>query len=259
MNRKVVIPVFIAFALAVGVFISFDRVSTWWEYRQTESEKASILGSFQDAEIASLASPLLEPEPEKGSEEPVEVDLEIVLPNRVLLDVQFIPQGPLNAGSDHWDIHAESCEEAASLMVHNYLTDVTVTPQQAEDAIFDLVDWQKRNFGDEHDIYPKEVKTMLEDFWGHTDVEIVTINTANDLKALLAAGNPVIAPTIAKHLHNPRYYDEDYHMIAITGYTPDRFVTNDNGTTYGEDYPYPYNDLLDAIQATGGEVIVIHS
>jgi len=229
---------------------------------QADREREEIIASFNEATKTPTAQPEVPTVnvPDGGTDGWSDQASESApLPDKVLLDVQFVPQGPLDPGPAHWAVHAESCEEAASLMAHNYLVNRRVTMQGAEDEIFELVDWQVEHFGDEHDIYAEETKEMLEGFYGHDDVRVIKDVSVDQIKRELAAGRPVIVPAIAAPLHNPRYEEQGYHMFVLVGYTADRFIANDNGTTWGEDYPYPYDALMEALNQAGGDIVVIHS
>jgi hypothetical protein len=263
MAKKVLLALaLIVIVGGVAAWFVFDPVTRWRDARATK-EQQEIVSSFENT--VPVAAPEtshvnLEPvdnEPTQVETKPSETSQLVELKERVLLDVQFIPQGPLDPGAAHWALHKESCEEAAMLMAHNYSLGRTVTMQQANDEIFELVDWQVQNFGDEHDIYADEVSQVLEGFYGHSDVRVIQDATIDQIKAQLSAGYPVIVPSIAKYLKNPRYYDQDYHMFLLVGYTADRIIAHDNGTTWGDNYPYPYDDILQAITSAGGDVIVI--
>jgi hypothetical protein len=258
--KKIVLA--LALIVIVGGVVAWfvlDPVTRWRDVRATK-EQQEIVSSFENSvPIATPETPEenLTPVTNEPTQAEIQPEPPAELKERVLLDVQFIPQGPLDSGAAHWALHKESCEEAAMLMAHNYSLGRTVTMQQANDEIFELVDWQVRHFGDEHDIYADEVSQVLKGFYGHNDVRIIQEATVEDIKAQLSAGYPVIVPSIAKYLKNPRYYDQDYHMFLLVGYTADRIIAHDNGTTWGDNYPYPYDDLMQAISSAGGDVIVV--
>ncbi len=98
---------------------------------------------------------------------------------------------------------------------------------------------------------------MLQGFWGHTDVRVIKKATLSQIKEQISLGRPVIVPTIAAYLNNPRYYDRDYHMILAKGYTRDKIIAHDNGTTWGADYVYNTKQFMRALDAAGGDVVVI--
>jgi hypothetical protein len=257
-NKKIVWTiVIVAFLVAAGVVI-WKQPWKRLKVAQVEKEQEEILRSFEVEEVKNV-TPVNTPSTTENEPETIEEPEEVVIKDKVLLDVQFIPQGPIDPGAAHWALHKESCEEAAALMAHNFAIGRTITMQQANDEIFELVDWQVAEFGNEHDIYAEEVTQMLQGFYGHKDVQILENATIDDLKRELSQGFPVIVPSIAKYLHNPRYYDQDYHMFLIVGYTQDKIIAHDNGTTWGENYPYPYDDFMQALEAAGGDAIVIHS
>ncbi len=248
-KKTLLIGVFAVIIFGVYAFIVIDPISRYrnWHADQVQNE---VLSSFS-AETPKIEEPIAE-----KRDEPKETK-EIIIKDKVNLDVQFIPQGPLEAGGAHWDIHAESCEEAASLMAHNFIVGKTTSMPDAEKDIFSLVDWQIENFGDEHDIYPDEVKELIQGYWGHKDVLVIKNATIKDLKEQMSQGYPVIVPTIAAYLNNPRYYDQEYHMVLAKGYTSDSVIVHDNGTTWGADYIYSYETFQKALDAAGGSVVVI--
>lgn len=252
--KKVVLVCIALLVLGGLAIIRFDAIGRWQRY-QADRQRAEILASINapDNAVTNVPAAVVVPKPAGAVEKP-----KPPLPNHVLLKEQFIPQGPLDPGPAHWATHAESCEEAAAIMAHDYAIDRTITMQQAEDEIWALVAWEKKHFGNEHDLSVQEEQAMLEGYYGHSDVRILRDVSVGDLKRELAAGRPIIAPTIAKYLKNPHYRDQDFHMIDVIGYTTNHFITNDNGTTWGGDTPYPYDDLMAAIKATGGDVVVIH-
>ncbi|MFO0702541.1 MAG: C39 family peptidase [Candidatus Andersenbacteria bacterium] len=242
-------------ALAAWKFDLLGRFRTY----QADRERNDILSSFSNDAAQPAAVPeLTNTSNTTGWSNAIADAQPAALPDKVLLKVQFIPQAPLDPGPVEWAKHAESCEEAAALMAHNYAVGRTVTLQQADDEIYKLVAWQKKTWGDEHDVYADEEAVLLRDYYGHTDVRVLKDVTVDDIKRELAAGYPVIVPTIAAPLHNPRYREQGYHMFVLVGYTADRLIANDNGTTWGGDYPYPYSDLMAALKATGGDAVVIH-
>jgi hypothetical protein len=257
-RKKIIWIIVIVLVLIAAALIVWKQPWKRLKVAQIEKEQEEILRDFELEQVKNV-TPVPVPvvnEPEESETIPAE---EVVIKDKVLLDVQFIPQGPLDPGAAHWALHKESCEEAASLMAHNYAIGRKITMQEANDEIFELVDWQVDEFGDEHDIHADEVKQMLEGFYGHDDVRVIQNATINDLKSELSQGFPVIVPSIAKYLKNPRYYDQDYHMFLIVGYTQDKIIAHDNGTTWGENYPYPYDDFMQALEAAGGDVVIIHS
>jgi hypothetical protein len=258
-SKKIIWLVVIVVVLMAAGLVVWKQPWKRLKVAQIEKEQEEILRSFEMEEVKNIAPAPAAVDNAPEELEKVTAEEEIVIKDKVLLDVQFIPQGPLDPGAAHWALHKESCEEAASLMAHNYAIGRKITMQEANDEIFELVYWQVDEFGDEHDIYADEVKQMLEGFYGHSDVKVIENATIGDLKSELSQGFPVIVPSIAKYLKNPRYYDQDYHMFLIVGYTQDKIIAHDNGTTWGENYPYPYDDFMQALEAAGGDVIIIRS
>ena len=180
-------------------------------------------------------------------------------PNKnVYLNVQYICQAPLQT-KENWEHHEESCEEVASLMAYLYASKQTMTPEEADKVLLEMIDWQMENFKIHKDIYDQEVKDMIVGFFDipEDDVKIIYNATIEDIKEQLDQGNPVIAPTTARLLENPHYPHPGYHMLVIKGYTPNTFITNDNGTKHGEDYEYQQDQFMKALEDAGGDVLTI--
>src|SRR5690606_32372766 len=81
------------------------------------------------------------------------------LPAEGYLDVQFICQAPLQT-EENWKLHEESCEEAALLMAYLYESGASMSKEEANQEILQMIDWQKENFGGHHDIYADKVKEL---------------------------------------------------------------------------------------------------
>lgn len=163
-------------------------------------------------------------------------------------DVPFVPQAP----HKNWDdVHNETCEEAALLTVHYYLTGRTsTTPDEIETDLQSLITWQNARFGDFEDTTAAQTAEILRDYLGYGErVRIIENATLTDLQREIAAGRPVLVPTAGRLLGN-RYFQNPgpiYHMVVATGYTSDEVTTNDPGTQHGENYEYPVNQFWEAV------------
>ncbi len=185
------------------------------------------------------------------------------LPRSVNLNVPFTVQAPFA----NWDrTHEEACEEAATLMVHKYWDKAEskdqkaekIPPQEAEQAIQDLVQFQKKRYGFFESTTAKETTRFIKDKWGYTTADLIENPTLAQMKKELAAGFPIIVPAAGRQLGNPNFKRPGplYHMLVIKGYTADGWIiTNDPGTRRGADYRYRPNGLLNAIHDwNGGKV-----
>jgi hypothetical protein len=174
------------------------------------------------------------------------------------LEVPFICQAPLQT-NDNWKFHEESCEEAAVLQSYLFLTDQTMSKQQAHEEILKMIDWQMEHFGGHHDIYAAEVKEFINGYYNipNEEIEVIYDSTLEDIKTHISQGYPVIVPIMGDVLQNPHYPHPGYHMLAAIGYTQDTIITNDNGTRKGADFSYKNQRFLDAMNAAGGDIVVI--
>lgn len=185
------------------------------------------------------------------------------LPRSVNLNVPFTVQAPF-ANWDH--THEEACEEAAALMVNRYWDKAEIKnqkaekipPREAEEAIQDLVAFQKKRYGFFESTTAKETARFIKDKWGYAAIDLIENPTLAQIKRELAAGFPIIVPAAGRSLGNPHFKRPGplYHMLVLKGYTADGWIiTNDPGTRRGADYRYRPDVLLRAIHDwNGGKV-----
>lgn len=167
------------------------------------------------------------------------------LPARIRIQVPFLVQAP----TGNWDMpYQEACEEASLIMVHHFLEGTTVTPTEADAEILAIVAWENDKFNYSADVTLEELKKISEDYYRHTG-QLFYDFTIEDMKKLLAAGHPIILPVAGRDIGNPYFSGLGpwYHMLVVTGYDGDEFITNDPGTKRGEGYRYPQRRLFDAI------------
>ncbi len=144
--------------------------------------------------------------------------------------------------------YQEACEEASLILVHHFLQGKSINPEEADREILALVDVEARQFGFGADITLEQLSEVAEKHYGY-DTELLYDFDAEDLKRILAAGHPIIAPFAGRELGNPYFSGQGpwYHMLVITGYEGDMFITNDVGTRRGEGYRYRSDALLRAM------------
>lgn len=170
-------------------------------------------------------------------------------PKSSVLTIPFTSQAP-NALWD--DLHNEACEEASLIMVRHFLEGTTLTREQAEQEIQDLVAWQTKH-GIDYDVSAVDLKIIAEQYYGYT-AHIEENPTAERIRELVHAGHPVIVPVAGRLLQNPYFRGEGpwYHMLVVRGYRERligtlMFITNDPGTRRGEGYEYREEILMNAI------------
>ncbi|MCX6785161.1 MAG: C39 family peptidase [Candidatus Komeilibacteria bacterium] len=178
------------------------------------------------------------------------------LPDQINLNIPFASQAPFA----NWDLpYQETCEEAASLMVHYYFAKKSFTgPGQINDELLKMIDWETKFFGDYKDTTAAQTAELLKKYFNYSTVQLITNPTIDQIKNYLKKGLPVLAPTYGKDLPNPNFRAGGplYHMLVIKGYTPTTFITNDPGTRKGADFQYLYQDLLNALHDwNNGDVV----
>jgi hypothetical protein len=137
------------------------------------------------------------------------------------------------------------------IMVQRFYAGESLSLQQAEDELQDLVAWET-DHGYGYDVTAQEIADIAKAKYG-LSARVIDNPTVQDIVAELAAGRPVIVPAAGRDLGNPFFSGEGpwYHMLVITGYKKgafgDRFVTNDPGTKRGEKYEYDTKVFMNAI------------
>lgn len=176
-------------------------------------------------------------------------DPDIITPDKVLIDVPFIPQAPTAKWSD--PRQQDGCEEASILMAHLWLTGKTMTMQQAEAEIIAVSEYQAQHLGGYVDRSIVDTGKLFEEYYKHSNYEIRRKITSGDIKEELAKGNIVIVPTNGQILDNPNYTGAGplTHMLPIIGYddSTKEFITNDPGTRNGRHFKFKYDNVISSI------------
>ena len=171
------------------------------------------------------------------------------LPDRVLLQVPFTTQAPLN----NWAQHQESCEAANLTMLYLYWTDdrsVVVDPHGADRWIATIDSWKPAA-----DLNDEQVGELAEQHWGFT-YRLVP-NDREVIAQQLASGRPLLAEVRTHGLgngHYPGYYSHYEqtgwsvpHFVTIIGYDGTGVWLNDPGISWGRGYHITYGQLTHAI------------
>lgn len=145
-------------------------------------------------------------------------------------------------------------------MVHHFLEGTSLTTEEMEGDILALVAWETaRGYG--QDVTIAQLAAIARAYYGmQTDIISGEDVTVSRLKTLLAGGDPVIIPAQGQLLGNPYFSGAGppYHMLVLTGYDGDVFITNDPGTRRGEGYRYDADVLLNAIHDWNGSTETVH-
>lgn len=228
-----------------GMLFLFEYGQSWNDEKVIRIPLNFNIGDSLASEIPEDAE---DPESNfaQASFDPLKQLQSISLPNSITLKVPFTPQAPFADWSDPYN---EACEEASLLMVDFYLQDLNLSRAKADYEIVRQVKWQAEK-GYTVDITSQEVAQVARDFfnreakrYGEDEVSV------ENIKRLLTGGYPVIVPAAGQLLGNPNFRGAGppYHMLVITGYDEDEFITNDPGTRNGENFRYDYETLMNAI------------
>jgi hypothetical protein len=164
----------------------------------------------------------------------------------VNLAVPFSPQAPF---ADWEQPYQDACEEAALLMVERSLRGVSLTAAEADAEILRMVDFQRERFGFYKDSNIAETVRLAEAYFPQLSASAVYDITADDIRAQLVAGRPVVVLVDGRRLGNPFYTapGPDKHALVVKGFLDDSFITNDPGTRRGADFVYAVDTMMAAL------------
>jgi uncharacterized protein YvpB len=248
---KLLVLLGLVILILLGITWLFPKVTGYVERKSIDKENVRTMDSIDEKDIISREIiPTTEPATETIKKP--------TIPNKAYLEVPFVCQAPLETEAN-WVFHEESCEEAALLMAYLYETGETITKDEANTVILEMLEWQKTNWNGHYDIYAKDVSKLAEGFYGIEDYEIEIIENASldDIREQIAGGHPVIAPVTSDFLENPYYPYPGYHMLIVIGYTEDKIITNDNGTRKGKDFSYDNDKFKKALDDAGGDIVIL--
>jgi len=168
----------------------------------------------------------------------------------VILSVPYTVQAPLV----NWAVHEESCEEAAVLMYHYFLSGKetfsgsTIIPAYvANSEMIKMKHWQVSHYGREPDLSIEKLGVFVSQYYGYHPRVFKGI-TIQDIKRELSAGHPVLVPVMTHALKNPHYGPKSvYHILLIKGYNSKGAITNDAGIKEGQSAAYPWSTVFSAI------------
>lgn len=253
----------------------YGRFELWNATRQLEQRQESFAQLEAEAFVPSSAQTVVqEGEQEvlevQGEGEQISPEQEFLqrmeelseenIPSSKILAVPFICQNPFQ-DSQGWDVHKESCEEAALLQSYLYLKGETVSVTEADRIFRDMIEWQEEpeRFGAHIDLYGDDMERFIEEYYGLPDDHVVHLqNVDRDMiRKTVALGYPLIVPIKGELLRNPFYPEPGYHMLTVMGYSDEMVITNDVGTKRGEKYPYEWERFLYANQPVGNDAFVM--
>ena len=249
------------FLFFIGVFLIF--LIFFFSAEKISGKISRFLLERQKSEIAKIVPQkpkkiILKTEKKLSPTENFLKNLPKKFPEKMMLDVFFVCQNPFQNAAG-WKFHKESCEEAAALQNVLFWRGETISPENADRKIREMIAFQEKKFGEHRDLYGEDFRVFVRDFFGFADDEVLFFPKIDKifLKRSIAAGFPVIVPVRSKLLKNPFYPYPGYHMLSVIGFSGDTIITNDVGTKRGEKYPYPADRFLRANAAAGGGGFVL--
>lgn len=233
-NRK-----FIRF-LILGIVLTSVLVAGFFIYKDFR-QKAEVLP--EESTESEQVDTSKETEERKNEDQLSE---QIEIKSNVNLAVPFTPQAPYAV----WDhLHNEACEEAAVIIVDQYLKGdqrSKIPAAKADDLIKKMVQWQMQKLGVHKDLTAEEiVKYLAKEYLGHSKAKVHYDFSTDNIKRELSIGKPVIVPCAGRLLGNPYFRRPGpiYHMVVIVGYDSKYFITNDPGTRRGYKFKYTFDRI----------------
>ncbi len=171
------------------------------------------------------------------------------------LTVPFISQAPLGDWKAPW---AEYGEEAVILMVQKAGEELG-SARSTSTELLNLDKWITSRYGFTPKLSAQQTLEVITDNVGK-EAFLSQELSESSLKAFLDQGNLIILPVNGRTLENPHYTKPgpEHHMLLITGYNENGFVTHDPGTAYGKNFEYNTKTLIASIQdLDGGRVAII--
>lgn len=168
------------------------------------------------------------------------------LPEEKTVAVPFSAQAPEGNWAEPWQ---NACEEASIIMIDNFYKGDAISKEQAKKEILSIFTVKEATEGVSEDESMATIARIIDSAKLSWTAYVVENPSIEDLKKELTTGRPIIMPIDARQVDNPNYTDVDYHVIVVKGYDniTQEFITNDPGTSRGEDFRYMYNDLYSAI------------
>jgi hypothetical protein len=181
-----------------------------------------------------------------GTEESATGEVSQILPKELNFEMTFYAQAPFGNWDYPWQ---ESCEEASILLIVNEYQDKNWTREEFNQQILDLVEYEKKVYGQYEHQTAQDIKEILKNRYG---LESVIINNPSfeDVQKTLNKGHLIIMTFAGKKIGNPNYKNGGpiYHAMVIKGYKEgNKIITEDVGTRNGADYVYPWTTLYNAL------------
>lgn len=228
--KKILLPIII-----ILIFSGCQKINSL-------NESVKGITDFKDEYIANLEKN----NPDKQSLENLAYNN--ILPT-VFIQIPFACQFPVGNMNDPYQ---EACEETSIIMAKAFINNDTqenLSNTYIDQQINDLVNWQINAWGGHYDINTYKTLELMQKYYDIRDAQIVEIKNIDDIKLILSSEKIIIAPTYGMNLENSYFTAPGpaYHMLVITGYDEQNFITNDPGIGLGKNFKYTYNNLFESI------------
>ncbi len=252
--QAVVVVVALCIIVWAGVFFwqgralvaKSNEVSSGGKLINTEDSSGPEIIIDKD-QLENLPQPETDGKTMEEIEEEQEDNPNMVVPATFNLDIPFYAQAP----DGNWELPwKEACEESSIILAHYFLADRSLSLSKFKEEVLSMTKLQEEIFGSAIDTTVAQTAQLYTKYYG-TDYKTKIINnpTIKQIKYELSQGHPVVAPFAGKKLWNSNFTNGGprYHMLVIRGYDEKYFYTNDVGTRLGENFPYTYAVIIDAL------------
>ena len=164
-------------------------------------------------------------------------------------NISFFTQAPLNTDIN-WKIHRESCEEASILIYTAFLDWEKYNENTFDEELIKMKDFQVEKYWIESDIKKYELKDFINDYFSELQAKVVLNLNKQKITWLLDENKPVLIWINASDIDNPYYHYARYHTLLIVWETKYDYIIKDVWTKKGDDWYYPKDEIIKAINNT---------
>jgi len=194
--------------------------------------------------------------------------------NYSIPNLPFYPQAPF-ATLENWEIHEESCEEAAILLNHYITQRIWFDAGKMNQDILAANDFELQNgiiadkYSSRYNKYylrdltnPSEMYGLLgQNFLHYPDDKILLFTNPSifDIERFIANKHILTVPMRYTKTFRNQYIrsGKSFHIVNIVGYDEQNFITLDPGTKNGKYLAYPKSLLFSSIQENGNYFIAL--
>lgn len=142
------------------------------------------------------------------------------------------------------------CSEANLVLAAYAISGKPLSKEQFKQEMLAMIPIQEKSFGTYFSIPMRDLKSVYDTMYPEIgNARILDNPTLEDMKAQLARGSVIIAPTAGRLLDNPFFYWQwpRFHTILIIWYDETHFYVNEVGMTGWENYRYTHETVMHAM------------